>query len=72
MEVANPSLESRFVALINNFRDLAKEYHLKSEPEQKAIRHHIYVNTGGFGKELVPVLPKLKEIEDKLIHEGKA
>lgn len=70
--VANPPLDGRFVVAINNLRELAKEYHLKDEIEQKNIRHHIYKMCGGFGKELVPFLPKFKEIEDKLIHQNKA
>lgn len=66
------TLQTRMVIAVNELRELAKEYHLKDENEQKRIRHQIYTSTGGFGKLVTAILPQFKDVEDKLINQNKA
>lgn len=66
------ALDQRLINIINSLRELSKEYALKPEEEQKKIRNKIYINTGKFGKEVVPLFASFKTIEDDLITKGQA
>lgn len=66
------TLQNRLVLCVDEFRNLIKEYHLKTESEQKAIRHHLYTTSGKFGKEIKPLFESFKQIEDELVNKGKA
>ncbi len=53
---------------MDQLRLLLKEYHLSSEDEKKAVRHHMYQKHGGIGKLVVKsCFDEVKKLEDQYL-----
>lgn len=64
--MSQPGITERLSKNIEEMRQLVAEYNTHTDDDQKMIRHQLYTHLGGFAREVTPLYPKFKAIEEKL------